>query len=622
MYRSITIYTMIIFAILAVCVPSYAQTPDELIAIRNAFDKALNEHDMDEVLSYCTDDFLFDFVPNIEPLDREGTRAFFEESFASSPDWHTTEGPIRAIDNIVVVEHMVAGTNTGAPWQGIPTTGKAWQLPHVDVYEFEGDKIKKITTYIDMASLMIQLGVMPAAQLDPALLVPSFTLPEAEPTGLGPVESEAEGQRRWNSHDLFNMAKGVHPDAEILIAPLGVTLNRAGYIASQELYFLGFPDISMETVRSVDIGDGWVLNEVVWKGTNIGPYFGIPATRRPIQLRGAYLSRWDAEGLETNLHIYFDNLTVLAQLGLFPPPDLEANKAVIRRQTEDLWNQGNLGVIDEIYAADYIRHDPVSPEIIGSDGVKQLIATYRTAFPDVHFTVDDLVAEGDLVAGRFTSTGTNTGDLMMDPPIPATGVQGTLTHISIYRIVNGKIVEEWAEWDALGMMQQLGVMPPTRGDYTWGAPSDVTGDGGDPAVNTALVLYVVQKFWNEQNVNALDTTHSLDSIAHNPVIPGQPLPFYMYKNVCLVHLAAFPDMRVTTENIIAEADKVAINWTVTGTQLGALMGIPATGRPVKFTGITIYRFASGKIVENWWAYDALGMIQQITTPPESEPPQE
>jgi predicted ester cyclase len=69
-----------------------------------------------------------------------------------------------------------------------------------------------------------------------------------------------------------------------------------------------------------------------------------------------------------------------------------------------------------------------------------------------------------------------------------------------------------------------------------------------------------------------------------------------------------------------EGDKVAIRWTVNGTHLGELMGVPSTGRPVEFTGATIYRFAYGKIVENWWAYDALGMMQQITAPPETEPP--
>jgi len=82
----------------------------------------------------------------------------------------------------------------------------------------------------------------------------------------------------------------------------------------------------------------------------------------------------------------------------------------------------------------------------------------------------------------------------------------------------------------------------------------------------------------------------------------------------LMHVAAFPDIKVTTEHIIAEWDKVVIRWTATGTHPGELMGIPASGRQVTWTGMTIYRFADGKIVESWWAYDALGMMQQITGP--------
>jgi steroid delta-isomerase-like uncharacterized protein len=388
------------------------------------------------------------------------------------------------------------------------------------------------------------------------------------------------------------------------------------------MMFQGFSKMPMEVVQAIDLGDGWVVTELLIKGTNDGPYMGMPATRKSITLRGVSLQRYNADGLITDLSSYYDNLTMLAQLGFFPPPDLETNKAVVRRQTEELWNQGNLNVIDEIYATDYVRHDPESSGISNSEGLKQLITAYRTAFPDIHFTNDDLVAEGDLVVGRWTSTGTQTGDLMMDPMIPATGVQGTSTGISIYRIANGKIVEEWAEWDFLGMMEQLGVIPPTREDYSWGAPSEVTGDPGDPVANTSMVLYFVQKFWNEQNVAGVDNTHSPDFIAHNPVIPGNPLPYNMYKQVCLLHLAAFPDFRVTVENIITEADKVAVRWQVNGTHLGSLMGIPPTGRSVTFTGMTMYRFADGKIVENWWAYDAMGMMQQITAPPDSESPQE
>jgi steroid delta-isomerase-like uncharacterized protein len=80
-------------------------------------------------------------------------------------------------------------------------------------------------------------------------------------------------------------------------------------------------------------------------------------------------------------------------------------------------------------------------------------------------------------------------------------------------------------------------------------------------------------------------------------------------------------MRVTTDDIIAEGDKVVIRWTANGTHQGELMGIPASGNQTTWSGMTIYRFADGKIVESWWAYDALGMMQQIM-PPMPEPPEE
>jgi steroid delta-isomerase-like uncharacterized protein len=308
---------------------------------------------------------------------------------------------------------------------------------------------------------------------------------------------------------------------------------------------------------------------------------------------------------------------MLAQLGLFPPPDPEANKAVQRRALEEIYNQGNLDVIDELFNPDFVYHFAGIPDYQGIEGVKQVATMYHTAFPDLHFTIEEQIAEADKLALRWTATGTHNGEFMGLPP---TGNHMMVTGISFARFANDKFAEEWTVYDTLGMMEQLGVMPPTRQEYSWGAASEVTGDPGDPVTNTATVLYFVQKFWNEQNVAGLDNTHSLDFISHDPATPGHPLPRLVYKQVGLMYLAAFPDFRVTVENIMTEGDKVAVRWTVNGTHLGPLMGIPPTGRSVTFVGITIHRLANGKIVENWWAYDALGMMQQITAP-EPEPPQ-
>lgn len=136
----------------------------------------------------------------------------------------------------------------------------------------------------------------------------------------------------------------------------------------------------------------------------------------------------------------------------------EENKAVVRRWEDDLWSQGKLAIVDEIVASNIVLHDPISPgEIRGPEGLKQWVALIRAAFPDLHFTAEgDLIAEGDKVAGRWTARGTHKGDLFGIPP---TGKQGTVTGIDIYRFAGGKIEENWSNWDALGLMQQLGVIP-------------------------------------------------------------------------------------------------------------------------------------------------------------------
>ncbi len=135
----------------------------------------------------------------------------------------------------------------------------------------------------------------------------------------------------------------------------------------------------------------------------------------------------------------------------------EDNKALARRLIEEMFNRGNLEAADELFAPDYVNHDPGSPERIrGPEGIKRYVGVYRTAFPDLQLTIEDQVAEGDKVASRWTGRGTHQGDLMGIAP---TGNRATTTGITIDRISGGKVVETWANFDVMGMMQQLGVIP-------------------------------------------------------------------------------------------------------------------------------------------------------------------
>ncbi len=132
-----------------------------------------------------------------------------------------------------------------------------------------------------------------------------------------------------------------------------------------------------------------------------------------------------------------------------------ALKAMHSRYYEEAWNQGNLAVIDEVVAADYVANSKLRIE--GSTALKQYISAFRTAFPDIHFTIEDQIAEGNKVVSRWTASGTHRGRLMGIAP---TGKIGTVRGVSVVLVVNGKIQEDWISWDQLGMWEQLGVVAP------------------------------------------------------------------------------------------------------------------------------------------------------------------
>jgi steroid delta-isomerase-like uncharacterized protein len=135
----------------------------------------------------------------------------------------------------------------------------------------------------------------------------------------------------------------------------------------------------------------------------------------------------------------------------------EESKAVVRRFLEDIFGGGNLELIDELFAPDYVLHDPALPEEVrGPEGMRRYVSMYRGAYPDTDFTIEDQIAEGGEVVTRWTGQGTHEGELMGIPP---TGNRVTVTGIEVDRVVDGRIEETWVIYDALGMMQQLGVAP-------------------------------------------------------------------------------------------------------------------------------------------------------------------
>jgi predicted ester cyclase len=132
----------------------------------------------------------------------------------------------------------------------------------------------------------------------------------------------------------------------------------------------------------------------------------------------------------------------------------EQNKEIVRRTHAEVWSKGNMEIIDELYDTDYIAHWTSGPDTQGLDGLREVILEARTAFPDLTEDIVQIVAEGDLVVTRFSSSGTFEGCIMGISP---KNKKVTRQEMAIHRIVNGKIVEQWTVADSLVLMQQLGI---------------------------------------------------------------------------------------------------------------------------------------------------------------------
>ncbi|SRR6266540_2072996 len=134
----------------------------------------------------------------------------------------------------------------------------------------------------------------------------------------------------------------------------------------------------------------------------------------------------------------------------------EQNKSIVRRWVEEGWNKRNIALIDQLYAPNFYQHETGPETVNSSEALKQFVAGYLSAFPDLQFTIEDLVAEGDKVVWRFKASGHQNGSFM---GLPASGKAVGVTGIVIFRLENSRMAEAWLNLDVLGLLQQVGIIP-------------------------------------------------------------------------------------------------------------------------------------------------------------------
>lgn len=284
---------------------------------------------------------------------------------------------------------------------------------------------------------------------------------------------------------------------------------------------------------------------------------------------------------------------------------VEENKALARRYYAELMSTGDLSFVDNYFAPEFEFTNPTHTEPYRGQEFKDLVTMLRGAFPDLKFTVEHMVAQGDTVVGHWTARGTHSGGPLktLRGDLPAKGYQFAIDGVSWLRIVNGKFVEARINEETLGLLRQIGALPTPEP-----LPQPTT-----PEQNAALVDRYFNEVLNGRNLSVLaeitteQVTHRIPTLSKD--LKGREATEALIREV---H-AAFPDLQFEVERQVAEGNKVASRWYMSGTHTGApFLGVPASGNPVKDQGVDLFIFSpEGKIAEIWTNEDSLGLLRQL-----------
>ncbi len=286
----------------------------------------------------------------------------------------------------------------------------------------------------------------------------------------------------------------------------------------------------------------------------------------------------------------------------------QTTKEIVQRVIDEIWNQGDLGRADELFAPGFINHDPNPGAIADLGGFREWVSRWHAAFPDLHVEIHDLVAEGHKVAARLTATGTHRGDFL---GVPATGIRVTMKVINLYRLEGGRIAEVYRSYDLLGLGQQLGYFEPIPeevfpfsfarrtdpGEFSWGDASEMTGDPGDPESNKALCVREIEEGWNQGDAAAALEVVAPTFVFHS--IYPEVTDFDSYRQWIEGHIDPENPTQIAIRDLFAEGDRVVD------------LSVADLGRGLEEAGIRISRFADGKMVEMWRCLNVLPVFIEL-----------
>lgn len=267
-------------------------------------------------------------------------------------------------------------------------------------------------------------------------------------------------------------------------------------------------------------------------------------------------------------------------------------KALYRRFVEEVINEGRLDVIPEIFSPAYVDHSaPPGAPTGGFAAIEGIPKLFRGAFPDVHFTIDDMALEGDWVASHVTGRASHLGRPFLG--IEPTGLRAVWSSFGFFRVEDGRIVEHYGQPDMMGLHEQLSrTIEPGTLDHN---------------------RFVVARYVYATNIGELDRFDEFvdPSFVDHNALPGQAPGIEGLKAAYRMFSDAFSDLWYTFEALLADGDYVAGRGVIEGRHTGPFMGIPATGKTIRWTGTRTFRLRDGKVTDGWIDLDLFGMMMQL-----------
>jgi len=420
------------------------------------FKEIMTAGDLGSLYELLAPDFVFTLPTHPEPyVGPDGFKELVTMLHGCFPDFFIHAKEMVASGDMVVTRWRGGGTHLGGAIRtvagDVPPSGRAFEIDGMSWHRIVNGRIVEVIGHEDTIGMFEQLGVVPSLRT------------------ATPPEANAEAARRFlrdvlSGGQLSLLKEMLAPDFEFTLPTIPGLRGVEALTGYVSMLRQAFSPLRFDEDRLVSDFDKVALR---WRmqGKHVGEFNGVPASGAEVSEYGINFFEFRG-GKISAIRVVANQLGLQQQISAAAAPAAltpEANNAIAVRFFDGVWTRGDFSLVESLVAADVREHSTVAGKITSKQGRESfvhIIGMFRNAMPDLHMSVEDEVYSDDRVVHRWLIEGTDTGGVMGMPP---TGKRIRLTGITTVRMAAGRIVERWSNVDELGLLQQLGVVPPPPG---------------------------------------------------------------------------------------------------------------------------------------------------------------